>query len=115
MVFYTFHFLTIFIAPEVVVQGKASVASDLFSLGVLLFNCHRKDEPLISAKTSVSKYKEMVGQSSYASFFHLPSSLQDILPQLIKSEPNYRLKEDGLLNSPYFSDLQFRYKSLFLH
>ncbi|ONH70133.1 Protein kinase-like protein SCY1 [Cyberlindnera fabianii] len=100
-------------APEVVFENKAYPASDMFSLGCVIYYLYNDGSgSIINCNSSTNYYKEdyekferMLKQNNPRQLFKkVPESLFKVLPQLISRYPNQRITPQEFIESDYFNN-----------
>ncbi|KAJ3297471.1 hypothetical protein HDU79_003553 [Rhizoclosmatium sp. JEL0117] len=97
-----------FLAPETVLDSSCSTASDLWSLGCLIYSLYNYGHSPISCAGNVNSYKSRM-MSALDSLFsnsnNLPQGLEDLVRGLLKQSPQQRLSLSSFQSSPYFDNL----------
>lgn len=100
-------------APETVYENKIYPASDIFSLGAVIYYIYTKGEKsIINCNNSTSYYKDeyekfertLKQNNPRTVFKKVPDTLFQVLPQLLARYPNQRLTIKEFIDSGYFNN-----------
>ena len=96
-----------FLGPEVVFIRRFDYASDIFSLGCLIYLLFAQ-KPLISAQHNVLSYKQRIEGLVPLDFSRIPQDGHETLQALLSVDIAKRMDADGLLSSAFFGDILLR-------
>ncbi|XP_069132809.1 SCY1-like protein 2 isoform X2 [Argopecten irradians] len=97
-----------YLAPEYALTMNCSLASDMFSIGVLIHTIFNKGKPLYECKDQLSQFKKFAAeiQKFRSSLLgNVPSELHEYVKLLLNSEPTVRPDPDQLTKIPFFEDV----------
>ena len=94
-----------FIAPEYIFTKQYGYASDMFSLGCLVFQVYAQKK-LLTNSNNVLNYKQNIENlhRCMASTRNLPPELQEPLSELLRINPSERAHTQRFMSSSYFQD-----------
>jgi serine/threonine protein kinase len=98
-----------YMAPEVLQGGAPTAASDMWSIGVLLYFClfgqtPFADQSAASGRTSVSRIHKAEYSFPTTEWNHVPRYAKQLISSLIHIDPTVRLTADEALQHPWFAD-----------
>ena len=85
----------LYMAPERIAGRPGSPASDLYSLGIVMYECLRGEPPFRGTSVDVMEAHLHDGLPPLPAW--VPGSLCDVVAKLTAKEPGYRLSDAGLL------------------
>ncbi|XP_021338936.1 SCY1-like protein 2 [Mizuhopecten yessoensis] len=97
-----------YLAPEYALTMNCSLASDMFSIGVLIHTIFNKGKPLYECKEQLSQFKKFSAelQKFRSSLLgNVPNELHEYVKLLLNSEPTVRPDPDQLTKIPFFEDV----------
>ncbi|KAI8927965.1 kinase-like domain-containing protein [Entophlyctis helioformis] len=96
-----------FVAPEVIMHNKASTASDVWSLGALIFSIFNQGKSVFDCGGSQFRYKDIVNGRMIDAFAlpNIPPELEGIVSRMLLVDPTTRAALPDFLSSKYFEDV----------
>ncbi|KAL4224685.1 SCY1-like protein 2 [Mactra antiquata] len=97
-----------YLAPEYTISESCSLASDMFSLGVLMYALFNKGKPLYECKEQISSFRknaEELRKWRGQLLGTIPKDLQDIVKLMLNTEPTVRPDPDQLTKISFFEDV----------
>ncbi|PIK58003.1 putative SCY1-like protein 2 [Apostichopus japonicus] len=97
-----------FLAPEYILTLSCDTASDLFSLGMLMYSTVNKGKPLYQNNENIRTFKQNCSQLkalNFTSLGSLPEGLKEYVKMLLSATPTVRPDADQLSKIPYFDDV----------
>lgn len=100
-------------APELVFDNKIYAASDIYSLGCVIYYLYNHGEKsILNCNSSSSYYKEeyakfqrLLKQNNIKTIFKkIPDSLVEVLPTILARYPDQRITIDDFIHSGYFNN-----------
>jgi serine/threonine protein kinase len=100
---------TAYMAPEVLQGVAPTAASDLYSIGVLLYFCLFGQTPFVdqsaaSSRANVSRIHKADYSFPRTEWKHVPRYAKQLISSLIHMDPTVRLTADEALEHPWFAD-----------
>jgi serine/threonine protein kinase len=100
---------TAYMAPEVLQGVAPTAASDLYSIGVLLYFCLFGQTPFVdqsaaSSRANVSRIHKTDYSFPTTEWKHVPRYAKQMISSLIHMDPTVRLTADEALEHPWFAD-----------
>jgi serine/threonine protein kinase len=98
-----------YMAPEVLQGAAPNAASDMWSIGVLLYFClfgqtPFVDQSAVSSRTSVSRINKADYSFPTTEWNHVPRYAKQLISSLIHMDPTVRLTAEEALDHPWFAD-----------
>ena len=99
-----------YMAPEVLQGAAPNAASDMWSIGVLLYFCLSGRTPFVdqssaaSSRTNVSRIHKADYSFPTTEWKHVPRYAKQLISSLIHMDPTVRLTAEEALEHPWFAD-----------
>jgi serine/threonine protein kinase len=98
-----------YMAPEVLQGAAPNAASDMWSIGVLLYFCLSGQTPFVdqsavSSRTNVSRIHKADYSFPTTEWNHVPRYAKQLISSLIHMDPTVRLTAEEALEHPWFAD-----------
>jgi serine/threonine protein kinase len=98
-----------YMAPEVLQGVAPNAASDMWSIGVLLYFClfgqtPFVDQSAVSSRTNVSRIHKADYSFPTTEWNHVPRYAKQLISSLIHMDPTVRLTANEALQHPWFAD-----------
>ncbi|KAI8325735.1 kinase-like protein, partial [Martensiomyces pterosporus] len=94
-----------FLAPEFVLEGTCSSASDLFSLGCLAFAVHSDGQSPMDCRNDIGAYRREIARLAPDKLSKLPEYLAPVVGSLLVANPAQRLTLSQFQTSKYFDNV----------
>jgi SCY1-like protein 2 len=102
-----------FTSPDFAIDGNATPAADMFSLGLLIISLYNDGKSPLDTRSSISTYKRVFSSSStvptgtnnYLISSKLGESLKDVLARLITRRPAQRFDAKEFQQARYFDNI----------
>ncbi|KAL3842613.1 hypothetical protein ACJMK2_020606 [Sinanodonta woodiana] len=97
-----------YLAPEYALTESCDLASDLFTLGVVMYTLFNKGKPLYECNDQLSTFRKNAEELSKwrgKSLDKVPEELREIIKLLLNTEPAVRPDPDQLSKIPFFEDV----------
>ncbi|XP_074660657.1 SCY1-like protein 2 isoform X2 [Tubulanus polymorphus] len=96
------------LAPEYKLTGSCSIASDMFSFGVLMYAVFNQGKPLYECNNQISTFDKNVQElrrMKVSLLGSIPSEVRDHVKMLLNAEPSVRPDANQLSKIPFFEDV----------
>ncbi|XP_057651549.1 SCY1-like protein 2 [Diorhabda carinulata] len=97
-----------YLAPENIISSSHSLASDMFSLGMLAYTLYSPDKKCFKPVKDLSQFKSRVSELKHLNTGKLqfvPDELRDNIKLLINATPDVRPDTHQFLKIPFFDDI----------
>ncbi|XP_064634954.1 SCY1-like protein 2 [Lineus longissimus] len=97
-----------FLAPEYILTLTCSTASDMYSLGILMYTIFNKGKPLFDCRNQMSTYKKNVEELRHMKnslLGSIPDDVRDHVKMLLNAEPTVRPDAHQISKIPFFEDV----------
>ncbi|VDO06048.1 unnamed protein product [Rodentolepis nana] len=94
-------------APEVVLEGKGYAASDMFSVGMLLYTFYNHGISALDCNESYGAYRDLIKKLrplSPAILSNIPAGIKDYVKMLLQPDVALRPDSHDILKLPFFDD-----------